>query len=123
MRKYVYLMVLMCFMLAACQTTPPMPPEIKYIAVTPDDSLLQDCAIEPPPAKSVYLANYGTRIGTSEVDMVLNELANLREREGLLIRLNTKQVSNLQSCNVKLQKLREWKQKIKTEVNTPQKKE
>jgi len=123
MRNYLYLMLLMCFMLAACQTPQPLPPEVRFIAVTPDDSLLQDCDIEPPPAKSVYLANYGTRIGTSEIDVALNEIANLREREGLLIRVNTKQVTNLQSCNVKFKKLREWKAKVIKEVNTPQKKE
>lgn len=122
MRKsFILLFVLFSMVLMGCNTTPQLPPETKYVAVLPDDNLLVDCDIETPPSKSVYLANYGTNFGTSETAKLLNELANMREREAMLIRMNDRQIKNIQVCNARFKQLRFWKVQAKDKINTQKK--
>lgn len=85
-----FFMLLALFALSGCATDQP-PSLYKTLLIAPDDSMLIDCDIEPPPDKATYLA------GTD------------KDREKMLAKTLGKQYSNGQVCNDRWAKVRLWK--------------
>lgn len=70
----------------------------KYVLIEPDAKYLQDCKIEPPPAKELYLA------------------AGHDEREDMLTRTLLTQYTNIKLCTSDKQSLRSLMEKQKADV-------
>lgn len=87
------LLILAGLVLSGCATTQPEP-IIKYktIVIAPEDALLVDCEVSAPPVIKDYLA-----------------LPNWTLKEGVLVDLNQKQMTDAITCNVRMEKLRAWK--------------
>lgn len=81
------------FILSGCATTQPEPViQYKTIVIAPEDSLLLDCDMEPPPVIEDYL-----------------KLPEWTLKEGILIDMSQKQMVNITKCNIRLKNLRAWK--------------
>lgn len=99
---YILILVSMTLFLVGCNTAPVAINTATTVAILPEDHLLEDCAIDAPPAKTKYLA------------------ATQKEREKFLADYAMKQTSNLIACNVQKAELRKWKQKQKAlHASTP----
>jgi hypothetical protein len=83
------LVVLCAFALAACNTTPTVIHDTKLIL--PEDSLLQDCPVEAPPAQATY------------------PTLTPKEKEKALSDFGNKQTKNIALCNGDKAGLRKWK--------------
>lgn len=82
---------LFLLMMVGCQTIPPPPVVIRYVAVLPPDSLLIDCFVVPPPDRALYLRS------------------ELEQRERLLIDVGMSQNKELTKCRLNTKGLRNWK--------------
>lgn len=86
-------------LLSGCALFAEKPVAPVYITkvTVPDDALLVDCEIEPPPPKEDYMK------------------ADMSGREGLLAKHAGKQMKNLFKCNDRLGQLRSWKKEVKAQ--------
>ena len=132
MRKSIFVPLLLiwsCLFLGGCSLLKPAPEvRIEHIVVAPSDNLLVECDITPPPAKSDYLgmvkadapfAFHSPGMPHSEglpydnisyVAQYVQAVAKkAEERERLQTNLNLKNYQNLDACNKRWAKLREWK--------------
>lgn len=78
-------------LLAGCQTPQPEI-VVKYVAVTPPDSLLVDCNTSPPPDIDKYLST-----------------TNWSDKEQMLVESYNNQTSNIGLCNIQMKNIRKWK--------------
>lgn len=72
-------------------------PNTQYVTrvTVPDDALLVDCEVSPPPNKDDYMK------------------ADPSDRELMLAQHAGKQMKNLFKCNERFSKLRSWKKEVK----------
>ena len=92
--KHLTILLLSLLVLAGCATpTPPDPIiKIKTVVIAPEDNLLLDCDVQVPPVIKDYIA-----------------LPDWQLKEGVLVDMNEKNLFNLNVCNIRFKKLREWK--------------
>ena len=89
MNKLIGLFLLL--LLVGCATDPVV--SYKTLVVAPNDSLLVNAYIPPPPSKDEYMA------------------ASPRDREGLLVKHSMQLMKSLEAVNIRFKELREWKLK------------
>lgn len=87
-------LMFVCLILSGCCTPVTPEPITKYktIVIAPEDALLADCDVEPPPGVTDYV-----------------KLKEWADKEGVLIDMSQKQMVNLINCNIRLKNLRAWK--------------
>lgn len=91
MRLLFKILCLYCtLVLASCASTEPIV-VYKSILLSPPDTFLVDCDVEPPPNKEEY------------------KLGNEKYREKLLFVNANKQMTNVFVCNGRFSELRKWK--------------
>lgn len=97
--------------------------EKEYLAVTPEDHMLVNCAVDPPPLKKLYIAPISVQKLTiaqagkdPQLAALMQEVEKLSHREQLMTAYSLQQLKNIQACNVRLQALRDWKVKAKETV-------
>lgn len=92
--RLLILLLLACVSLSGCFATTQPEPITKYktIVLAPEDALLVDCDVEPPPGVTDYV-----------------KLQDWAQKEGVLIDMSQKQLMNLINCNIRLKNLRAWK--------------
>lgn len=90
------IIVIIALFMVAC--TPATTVRYMYKPVTPEDHLILDCQITPPPDKEEYL------------------VATDKQKELLLSNTLATQYKYTKECNVRLKNLREWKVNIKDVV-------
>lgn len=145
MRKMIFVPLLLlwsCLFLGGCSVLKPQPEvRIQHVLVAPQDNLLVDCDIAPPPTKSDYLGMvkadspfalhtpgmpHSEGLPYDNISYVAQYVAAVakkaEERERLQTNLNLKNYQNLDACNKRWLKLREWKANALKELS-PTKKE
>ncbi len=87
------LLFMLCLLigLPGCATTPAPLPDIRYVAVLPDDDFIKDCDLQPPPDKTTYLSS------------------DANGREDLLTQAYKGATTDGIVCNARLKRVREWK--------------
>jgi hypothetical protein len=64
---------------------------IKNVLVTPDDSMLVECSVTPPPNRETYISS------------------DMKGRESLLVKYSSSLMKDCFSCNEKIKALQTWK--------------
>jgi hypothetical protein len=75
---------------------------VEFVGTFPDDALLLDCPVEPPPARSKYLTT------------------DDKGREALSTQAYNRQTANVTVCNEQKAGLRKWKSEQNTLLNQAQ---
>lgn len=129
MRNIAFALMLVCMMVGC--GTPQRVVKIEHVLVAPEDNLMVDCDIAPPPAKADYLKDYtvGAVVPAPAVPkgeqyylaQYARGLKNAEERERMLADANLKNIKNLDVCNQRWAKLRKWKVDAKKELEVKEK--
>lgn len=114
MRSFITLVALA--VLVGCAAPQPLV-KINHLLIAPDDVLLVDCDIDPPPSKGQYLQDYA--IGVTSAKLAYDEhfhltqyaraLQGAQKREAALTQVMMRNYGHQDACNRRWKKLREWK--------------
>jgi hypothetical protein len=87
----VMILISCALMLGACGNQPTTPVwKYQTILIVPDQSMMQQCPVEPPPPKATYMA------------------ADAQGREGLLTTAYSNQTKDISLCNQGIGRLNTW---------------
>lgn len=121
--RNLFFCLFLAMLVSGCGVFKPAP-EIRYehIVVAPQDNLLVDCDVEAPPVKSLYLSGITLQMEAPpappdalvyqsefHLQQYVMALRNAGRRETLLTDLANAQYKNVDVCNQRWAKLREWK--------------
>jgi hypothetical protein len=122
MSKSISLLVLIgAVLVSGCETMPTKVVDTKHVLVAPEDALIVNCEVTPPPVKDDYLAKVPAA-GPDEISKLQAEIKTLSERERKALKWGTDQTTNLLRCNTRLQGVRDFKAKSKLEIEALEKK-
>lgn len=109
-RALLAVMAILLLSASSCSTTTTV---VKWKLVAPEDSLLLDCPIDPPPTSEDYMRSAPKVADGASPDetKLKQELADLQRREGLLHQYLRAQMLTSVTCNVQREELRNWKKK------------
>ena len=98
--RLTYLVLFICALglLVGCGPTMPVV-SYKTKVVAPEDNLLRDCFVRPPPSREAY-KNAGVNATREQA---------AEQREKLLFDYSGAQLKDTAGCNVRWQELRKWK--------------
>lgn len=120
LKSRLFSVVAAVMLVSGCATDPKVVVDTKHVLVAPEDALIVDCTITPPPAKADYMAQVPAA-GLDEIAKLQAEIKTLSERERKALQWGSDQTANLVRCNTRLQGVRDFKVKSKREIEALEK--